>query len=217
MTFEESIIKIEQQAREFVWWSPSQIARGEDVINDPTKGSRAWSVPRKTAEFLHDFVMQNNPKVIWEFGTSIGYSTLWLAHAASETDSHVYTIELQKYKYDIAKQNIEESELSNFVTFYNAPIADVLKNLEFHAGGEKINLIFMDADRGHYHEYFAMVEPYLSDTATIIADNAIDMQVRMQPFLQVLKDKNWNYQILDFDNGVLVAQKKMNPPRKKLD
>jgi predicted O-methyltransferase YrrM len=207
MTFEESIQKSEEQIRNLVWWSPDQIARGEDVLNDPKKGERAWSVPRKTAEFLHNFITINHPKIILELGTSIGYSTLWMAHAASKIGSHIHTIEIRDYKCDIAKETISKAGFSDFVTFHNASILEILADLEKILAGQKIDLVFMDADRGHYHEYFKILEPYLAPGSTIIADNAVNMQARMTPFLSLLKENNWSYEILNFDNGVLIARK----------
>lgn len=207
MTFPELVENIEHQGRTLVWWSPDQIARGEDVLNDPKKGERAWAVPRQTAQWLHDTISRHRPMTILELGTSIGYSTAWMAHAASAYGGHVHTIEIRNYKYDIAKQNLTDGGLVRFVTMYNAPIIDILNNLELHLSGQKIDLVFMDADRGHYHEYFPLIEPFLSPGALIVADNAISHAARMQPFMNLLDEHGWKRDLIGIDNGIVVAHK----------
>ena len=70
-----------------------------------------------------------------------------------------------------------------------------------------IDIVFLDADRGHYHRYFEKIIPYLHEQSIIIADNAINMQTRMKPFLELLELKGWKYEIIDIDNGILIATK----------
>jgi len=207
MLSQDLIEKIEQQTRDLVWWKPEQIARGEHLVNNPTKGERSWSVPRSTGKFLHDFVEKEKPKVILELGTSIGYSTVWIASAASEYGGHVYSIEKELHKCAIANENIREAELERYVTITHGSITEVLQDVPALVGDQKIDFIFMDADRGHYHKYFEQLEPFLSESAVIIADNAVNMQVRMRLFLEMLAKKNWAYQIIEMDNGLLFAQK----------
>ena len=205
MTFQESLKKIKQSCDEFVWWSPSQIARGEDLINDPTKGQRAWAIPETTGEFLHAKILKLKPKIILELGTSLGYSTAWLAHAGQEIGAHVFTIERQQEKFHLAQKNLTDANLEKNVTFYFGEISEILKNSDLLSTAQKLDFVFMDADRGHYHEYFPILEPYLSDDAVIIADNAENMNARMQPFFKLLDEKKWTWEILDLDNGILIA------------
>jgi len=208
MNFLEVIKRIEAESPTLVWWSKTQLERGEHLENNPTKGERPWSVPRATGEFLRAFILEHAPKNILELGTSVGYSTVWMASAAAEIGGHIHTIEMQPHKCDIAKRNISDAGLSDFVTFHQGKILETIPTLPKYLKDQKIDLIFMDADRGHYHKYFKIIEPMITNNATIIADNAINMQTRMSPFLELLKDSDWNYEILNFDNGVLIAKKK---------
>jgi predicted O-methyltransferase YrrM len=205
MSFEDVIARIEHQANTLVWWSPDQIARNEHVANDPAKGERPWSVPHRTGVFLHDMVLRRKPRTILELGTSIGYSTAWLAHAAQTYGGHVYTIEKQPHKYDIAQENIAEAGLSHVVSFFKSDIGDLLHRIDLIAGLAPIDMVFLDADRGHYHEYFPLVKNYLSSQVVIVADNAGNMANRMQPFFDLLAREGWDYAVHNFDNGILVA------------
>ena len=208
MNFLEVVTRIETESPNLVWWSKTQLERGENLENNPTKGERPWSIPRPTGEFLRTFILEHAPKIILELGTSVGYSTVWMASAAAEIGGHIHTIEMQPHKCDIAKRNIADAELADFVTFHQGRILETIPNLPNDLMGQKIDLVFMDADRGHYHEYFKILEPMIAANATIIADNAINMQTRMSPFLELLKEYGWDYNILNFDNGILIASKK---------
>jgi predicted O-methyltransferase YrrM len=207
MTFEEIITRVQEQSKNLVWWSPSQIARGDDIANDPTKGERPWSVPEATGRFLHETVSELQPKIILELGTSIGYSTLWMAHAAAAYDGHIHTIEMKPEKYALAQKNIKDAGFESVVTFHHAMIMDVIENLQNILGETKIDFIFMDADRGHYHEYFPLIKKHLSKKALLIADNAGNMQGRMTPFLKLLEQEGWACEIKEMDNGILVAKR----------
>lgn len=205
MNFEDVIAKIEHQATTLVWWSPDQLLRGEDKENNPKKGNRPWSVPRATGEFLHQTVLERKPKIVLELGTSIGYSTVWIGSALAEYGGHLHTIENMREKYEVAVKNISDAGLNEIVTPHFSQINEILLNLDSILNGEKIDFVFMDADRGHYHEYFPLIKKHLSQNALIIADNAGNMAGRMQPFFDLLTHEGWQYEIKDIDNGLLIA------------
>lgn len=195
---------IEKNSRDIVWWKPEQIARGEDIINNPTKGERPWIIPENTGRFLYDMILQRSSTRVLELGTSIGYSTLWIVYALQKTGGRVSTVERSKNKIPVAKKHFVDMGYSDSIDVYEGEIFDYVKNLPRDM---QFDMVFMDADRGHYHEYLPYLESHLTDDGIIIADNAENMQSRMQPFLQILAEKNWQYEILDIDNGILVAHK----------
>ncbi len=55
-----------------------------------------WCVPFEEGKFLHMLVQLHKPKYILEIGTSIGFSTIWLASAAAVYDGTIKTIEINK-------------------------------------------------------------------------------------------------------------------------
>ena len=219
---------LEEKARTLVWWSPTQIARGDDIAGDPTKGERAWIIPETTGVFLRDLALKRGVKNILELGTSIGYSTIWLASALAENTAEeragqarpdaqhqgqphaharLHSIDMRAEKHAIAAKAIADAGLAGHVILHTGMTADILPSLADMFGKQTIDLLFMDADRGHYHEYLPLIAPHLSDDAIIIADNALNMQERMKPFLESLTTHGWTWHIKDLDNGILIATK----------
>lgn len=206
MTFEEVLEKAEGITRDYVFYSPSQIIRGDDKLNDPTKGERAWAVPRSTGEWLHDLVEISKPMRILELGTSLGYSTLWLAHAAHRYGGQVDTIELVERKVSIARELAADAELDN-ITFHTGTIFTTLTNLT-----GLYDLVFMDADRGNYLAYLPRILELLSPVGILIADNALMQKESMRAFIDHMKSRSdFKTDILDQDNGILFARRITDP------
>lgn len=197
--------ELSQQATTMVWWKPEQRARGEDVINDPTKGERPWIIPETTGAFLYETVISNRSRSVLELGTSIGYSGLWIAFALRHTQGHLHTIERSENKISVARKVFKNAHVDELITLHEGMIMETLTSFD---RGLTFDGVFLDADRGHYHEYFPVIERHLSPNAWVIADNARNMSKRMSPFFELLEKLGWEYTILDIDNGVLVAQKK---------
>ena len=193
---------IERQAETLVWWSPDQITRGEDKENDPTKGNRPWSVPRTTGAFLHEVILKRKATSVLELGTSIGYSTIWIASALQKNNGKMHTVEMKQEKFDVAKENIIQGGFEGVITMHLGQIKDILKNLDATL---MFDFVFLDADRGHYHEYFPLIKKHLLPGALIIADNAENMNSRMKPFFDLLEQEHYHFEIKDMDNGLLIA------------
>lgn len=202
MNIQEFLKKIESESKSLVWWKDEQKARGEDIVNDPKKGERPWIIPETTGQFLHDLILKHNSISVLELGTSIGYSTLWIADALSQTKGHVHTIEHSFNKIPVAKSYFQESGLGNTITLHEGNILDILEQFP---NNQKFDLVFMDADRGHYHEYFPLIKKHLMQGALIVADNAGNMSSRMQPFFDLLNQEGIPFEITPIDNGLLIA------------
>lgn len=197
--------KVSERSADLVWWKPEQKERGEDVVNDPKKGERPWIIPKATGQFLYDQVISNSSQSVLELGTSIGYSSIWIAYALRTTGGHLNTIEHSYNKIPVARANFLEAGITEYITLHEGAIAEVLKQIPEDL---MFDGVFMDADRGHYHKYFPIIEKHLLPGAWVIADNAGNMRERMKPFLELLSAHEWEYQVLDLDNGLLVARKK---------
>lgn len=198
----ELLTTIAAQAPSLVWWKPEQIARGEDFQNNPTKGERPWIIPETTGAFLYSLVQERGFSRILELGTSIGYSTLWLAYAVEPLNGSIHTIERSHNKIAVAQNYFEQSMTMTPITLHEGLIQDIIQTFP---DSLMFDCVFMDADRGHYHEYFPFIKKHLLPGALIIADNAGNMHQRMQPFFDLLTREGWTWTINPIDNGLLIA------------
>ena len=204
--FLTKIRHLESESKHLVWWKPEQIERRQHLRDDMVKGERPWIIPETTGRFLYDTITENNPVRVLELGTSIGYSTLWIARAILDTGikGHIDTVERSDNKTPVAQQNFQDFSMQDIITLHHMRIHEFLETIPEVV---MYDLMFLDADRGHYHEYLPTLQNHLSPTGMIIADNAGNMTDRMRPFLDLLTEQGFTWEILDMDNGLLMAQK----------
>lgn len=119
--------------------------------------------------FLHALVVARRPARILELGTSYGYSTLFLAHAAREVGAKVVTMELADYKQDHARAMLAEAGLVDWVDFR---CGDALALLAADQG--QWDFVLLDIWKELYLPCFEALYPHLSEEAVICSDNMIE-------------------------------------------
>ncbi len=113
-------------------------------------------------EFLCDYIKKNNIKRILEIGTAIGYSAIKMASIAK--DIKITTIERDKDRYSLALKNISDFKLEEQI---DAILDDAL-NVDL---SDKYDLIFIDAAKGQYINFFEKFKTNLKNNGVIISDN----------------------------------------------
>ena len=105
------------------------------------------------------------PRRILEIGTFTGYSALCLAKGLTE-DGQLHTIELREEDARRAKEFFNQSEQKEKIILHTGSALDILPTLN-----ETWDLVFIDADKPAYIEYFNLVLPNLRKNGFILADN----------------------------------------------
>lgn len=113
-------------------------------------------------EFLCDYIKKNNIKRILEIGTAIGYSAIKMA--SIDKDIKITTIERDKDRYSLALKNISNFKLEEQI---DAILDDAL-NVDL---SDKYDLIFIDAAKGQYINFFEKFKTNLKNNGVIISDN----------------------------------------------
>jgi predicted O-methyltransferase YrrM len=121
-----------------------------------------------TGQLMNLLVKEAESKVILEIGTSYGYSTLWLAEAARETQGRVITLELQAEKQHYARERMKRAGLEGFVDFRLGDAAQSIASLETN-----VDFVLLDLWKDLYVPCFKLFHPKLSAGAIVVADNML--------------------------------------------
>jgi len=131
----------------------------------------AINVSANQGKFLQLLARLNNSKKILEIGTLGGYSTIWLGRALPH-DGHLLTLELEQAHADVARQNIIKAGLDPIVEIRVGKALDLLPIIEEEEIGP-FDMIFVDADKPPYPEYFEWALKLSRPGTLIVADNVI--------------------------------------------
>lgn len=126
------------------------------------------------------------PHCVLEIGTYSGYSALSMASGLSE-DSHLYTFEINDEQEDFTRPWIEGSPWADRITMIIGDVTELLpqlvrniqdvRNVQGAQNNEQseqiFDLVFMDANKRDYCDYYHLVMPYLRPGGCIIADNTL--------------------------------------------
>ncbi len=105
------------------------------------------------------------PKRILEIGTFTGYSALCLATGLTD-DGELHTIELREEDVQLARSFFNRSAYADKIISHTGNASDIISKLN-----ETWDLVFIDADKPAYIEYFNLVLPQVRKNGFILADN----------------------------------------------
>ena len=127
------------------------------------------AVSPETGTLLYMLARSSGARVIIEFGTSFGISTLYLAAALRDNGGgRLITTEFEPSKVMRAKANLTEGGLIDLVEVREG---DALQTLSADLP-ETIDLLLLDGAKALYPEILSLVESRLRPGAFIVADNA---------------------------------------------
>jgi caffeoyl-CoA O-methyltransferase len=122
------------------------------------------TVEGRLLEFL---VFATGARRVLELGTYSGYSAISMAAALPE-GGRIDTCEVDDQHAEVARRFIEEAGFSDRITIHLGPALETLSRLE----GD-FDLVFIDADKENYVNYYEAVLPRLSERGLIAADNTL--------------------------------------------
>ncbi len=156
------------------------------------------------------------PKRILELGTFTGYSALCMAEGMP-TDAELHTIEIDDELEDFIRQHFDNSDYAGRIHLHIGDAIEIIPSLS----DKRFDLVFMDANKRHYCEYYQLVFPLLSEHGYIIADNTLwdghvveenpkDAQTQgILKFNQMIADDNRIEKvILPIRDGLTIIRKK---------
>jgi caffeoyl-CoA O-methyltransferase len=134
-------------------------------------GMPAISVSPNQGKLLQVLALLCNAKNILELGTLAGYSTIWMARALPK-EGQLITLEYDPKHAEVAQKNIERAGLASQVDIRVGKALDILPQLYEEKAGP-FDMIFIDADKPPYAEYFQWALRLSRPGTLIVADNVI--------------------------------------------
>ncbi len=107
------------------------------------------------------------PKKILEIGTFTGYSALCLAKGL-EHEGELHTIELREEDAKTAKDFFSKSLHNKKIVLHVGNAIDIISTLH-----EEWDIVFIDADKTGYIDYYELTLPHVKQNGLIIADNVL--------------------------------------------
>jgi len=155
------------------------------------------------------------PKLILEIGTYTGYSALCLVEGLS-TDGELHTIELNDELESFILKYFHQSEYKSRLHLHIGDALNIIPKLP-----DNIDLVFIDADKRAYLDYYHLVIEKLKPGGLILADNALWDGKVVQPTEDndeytkgiltfndyVKKDKRVENLILPVRDGIMMLRK----------
>ena len=107
------------------------------------------------------------PRVVLEIGTYLGYSALCFAEGIAE-GGRVITLDVDEETNRIARSFVASSEYADRIEFRLGNAVEIIPTLD-----ETIDLVFIDADKPNYSNYYNLVFEKVCPGGLIIADNVL--------------------------------------------
>tara|TARA_R110002124_G_scaffold57121_1_gene160388 strand:- start:1084 stop:1725 length:642 start_codon:yes stop_codon:yes gene_type:complete len=150
---------------------------------------------------LATFSKMIKPNRILEIGTYTGYSAICLAEGLSK-DGHLITIDKNEELETMARAYFQKSEYASQIEYI---IGNAMKVID--TVGDNFDIIFIDADKSNYLNYYEKTLPLLKVGGYIIADNVLWSGKVVSDLMKIDKDTQ---AILDFNRTVTSDQRVSN-------
>jgi predicted O-methyltransferase YrrM len=164
-----------------VWTSVDEYVAAVCLLHDPAldaaleasraAGLPAISVSAPQGKLLHLIARMVGARRMLEIGTLGGYSAIWLARALPE-GGRLVTLEYEQKHADVARANIARAGLSDRVEIRVGRAIETLPGLETEGAGP-FDLVFIDADKTGYPDYWPWALRLARPGTVIVADNVV--------------------------------------------
>ena len=190
-----------------------QSIQASTLLNHPHAHMISGPVQGQVLSFISGMIQ---PQYILEIGSFTGYSALCLANGLTDTGA-LHTIELREADAETAALNFSKSTRNKQIHLHIGNAIDIIPCLNF-----EWDLVFIDANKTAYIDYYELIVPRLSKKGMIIADNVLfHGQVLENPVTgknakaiqafneHVQADERTEQVLLTIRDGLVLIKKKM--------
>ena len=141
----------------------------------PVERSRA--VAPATGRFLFSLVAPQTGCEVLEIGGSRGYSSIWLGAGVRYLGGRVVSVEKDPQAAERWRANVREAGLEAWMELMEGDALDILRELE-----DVFDIVFIDAEKSQYEDYFALARQYLEPGGLIVADNVTSHRETLEAY-----------------------------------
>lgn len=136
-------------------------------------------------QILRMLVQTTGASRVLELGTFTGYSAICLASALPD-DGHLDTLEINDELEDLILEGFERAGLSEKISLHIGDCKETLVRLRAESGPDQMyDIVYMDANKREYCEYYDLVFDMVRPGGLILADNVLwDGKVCQDPLPQ---------------------------------
>ncbi len=131
-----------------------------------------WAVTADLGKLLLVLAKTTPGRRALEIGTLGGYSTIWIARGMNP-DAAVTTIEMDDRHADFAERQFGRAGLAERITVLRGRALDVLPGFIAANPPGSIDLVFIDADKESYPEYYRLTRDLVSPGGLLLVDNIL--------------------------------------------
>ncbi|HEY5262368.1 MAG TPA: class I SAM-dependent methyltransferase [Solirubrobacteraceae bacterium] len=161
-------------------------------------GEAPLSITPEVGQFLYLLALSAKPRLIVEFGSSLGVSTIYLAAAIRDCGSGtLITSECHAQKVELASRNLAVAGLDDLVELRSGDALHTLANI-----AEPVDLVFLDGRNDLYLPILRLLEPSLSPSGLVVADLSAD-DPDLLPYLEYVREPAGYFSMtVPLDDGV---------------
>ena len=142
------------------------------------------SIGPMKGKILAKVFKEHNPKTILEIGTLFGYSAILMATLA-KGNGKIKTIEVREDCAEKALLNIKKAGLSSQIELLVGNALEIIPTLN-----ETFDLLFLDADKKEYFDYFTLAKKNLKKRSVVVADNVCIFKKDMLNYLDFIRNSD---------------------------
>ena len=135
-----------------------------------------------------------SPKKILEIGTYTGYSAICLCEGMDK-DGILHTIDNNKELVEIQNKYFKKANLTNKIVQHSGDAKNIIPSID-----EEFDIVFIDADKESYPEYYDLIINKVRSGGIIIADNILWSGKILE---KVEKDDHATKSIIEFNNKII--------------
>ncbi len=177
-------------------------------------GLPAISVGPDVGRFLQILTSMTLGRLAIEVGTLGGYSGIWIARGL-RPDARLITIEPEPKHAEFAQQQFELADLAGRIDLRLGTGIEILAELAQELEPESVDVVFLDAVKTEYIDYFRLARPLVAVGGLVIADNVygtgagwIDQGFGTDEFNRLIAaDPDFEAVAMPFREGVLIGRR----------